>query len=694
MKNLKFAQLSLLCVVIFSFALILIFVNYRADQKFIVKHKQLVSNYIYNLKKEQITDIVSSVHTAIKTTQKSGHILYSNLLTANIEQLAAKLTVTGNNNNCELLSNYVNANDQLLFRLANNKEVICQSKALPPELIAPDTSQYLLASKNLPDKQILTLLYKEQTVIDFVKKRVAKLVKSFKFENPDIYVWVNEIVNFSGGDKYAIRRIHPNLPESEGKYLSTNNKDIKGNLPYLTELNGLKAHGEVYFEYYFKRKTNDNIRQKLAYAKLYQPFNWAIVTGIYIDDIESAVNNEIDLIVDEINQHNNFLLLFLVLLSLLLIFLLYRLENNALRSKEKEVILKHKKQDIKNYQQIISSILDLVEKRDNYTAGHTKRVADYATAIAKAMHLPKKEIAILYEAAMMHDVGKISTPDAILLKPGKLSEPEYEIIQNHLDSGYSLLSSIEAFRPQAEVMRNHHERYDGKGYPRGMKGEKICISSRILILVDAFDAMTSRRIYKQSKTREQAINEIKSLSGKQFCPKVVAAAIPILETLPLEHIEHNYLSNEHEQARLAYYYKDPLTGLFNYKYLQHILSMNEQWSETQYHCCYLIKLANFGRYNKQHGWIAGDKRLIAIAKKLNQLLMDSLIFRVFGDDFLILSQQHIALTSEELTVQLNMADDILDLTIEHLDILEHSATGYEELTELVDTFVKGTKIDE
>lgn len=121
-----------------------------------------------------------------------------------------------------------------------------------------------------------------------VKELIATKIHSFKFDN-DVYIWVNEVVNFEGGDDYAIRRVHPNLKDTEGTYLSTNMQDMAGNFPYLEELNGIKQNGEIFFTYFFKKKNSDVISEKLSYAKLYEPYNWIIATGIHLDDVEAMI---------------------------------------------------------------------------------------------------------------------------------------------------------------------------------------------------------------------------------------------------------------------------------------------------------------------------------------------------------------------------------------------------------------------
>lgn len=124
---------------------------------------------------------------------------------------------------------------------------------------------------------------------ELVKDKIANKIRMSKFDD-ESYIWVNEVIDYNGGDNYAIRRVHPNLQETEGAYLSTNTKDLKGNLPYKEELEGVKKNGEIFFTYYFQRMNSNEISEKLTYAKLYKDYNWIIAMGIHLDDIQEYAN--------------------------------------------------------------------------------------------------------------------------------------------------------------------------------------------------------------------------------------------------------------------------------------------------------------------------------------------------------------------------------------------------------------------
>lgn len=164
------------------------------------------------------------------------------------------------------------------------------------------------------------------------------------------------------------------------------------------------------------------------------------------------------------------------------------------------------------------------EYRDNETGWHIMRMTNYAQAIARAMHLPEEQRDLLYIAAPMHDVGKIGIADAVLLKPGKLTDEEFEVMKTHTEIGVTILEGKdELIRAARDIAGSHHERWDGKGYPLGLKGEDIPLLARVCAVADVFDALTSSRPYKEPWSVDQAHDWVMSESGKHFDPEVVRA---------------------------------------------------------------------------------------------------------------------------------------------------------------------------
>ncbi len=186
---------------------------------------------------------------------------------------------------------------------------------------------------------------------------------------------------------------------------------------------------------------------------------------------------------------------------------------------------------LKSYEQISSkralegSLLALgiaLEARDLETAGHTERVVTFAAQVGQKLKLNEKQLLALRQGAYLHDLGKLSVPDAILLKPDKLEPHEWEVMKGHSEKGFELASLVSGLDPEAlNVIRHHHERWDGKGYPLGLTGEAIPLLARIFALCDVFDALTSKRSYKPAQSLEAAIQEIRNNSGSHFDPQLV-----------------------------------------------------------------------------------------------------------------------------------------------------------------------------
>jgi PAS domain S-box-containing protein/putative nucleotidyltransferase with HDIG domain len=177
----------------------------------------------------------------------------------------------------------------------------------------------------------------------------------------------------------------------------------------------------------------------------------------------------------------------------------------------------------------INTIALIVEARDPYTAGHQKRVAEISVAIAKEMGLPKEQIQGIYFASLIHDLGKIRVPSEILSKPGNLTKPEFEIIKTHSKVGYELLKEVNFPWPIAEIIYQHHERENGSGYPRKLKGDQISIEAKIIGMADVIEAMSSHRPYRPALGVETAMGEIKKNIDILYDPDVVEAFLKVFE---------------------------------------------------------------------------------------------------------------------------------------------------------------------
>ena len=179
------------------------------------------------------------------------------------------------------------------------------------------------------------------------------------------------------------------------------------------------------------------------------------------------------------------------------------------------------------YSEIIEALATAIEIKDSYTEGHARRVMLYSEWIAIAMKIPPASIESLATAALLHDIGKIGIPNEILDKPAKLTTEEYDIIKRHPENAKRILENIAGFTEVVSIAYLHHEHFDGKGYPQGLKADEIPMCAHILQLADAFDAMTSKRAYRDAMSHEDAISILMEGSGKQFHPEVVTAAVEI-----------------------------------------------------------------------------------------------------------------------------------------------------------------------
>ena len=175
------------------------------------------------------------------------------------------------------------------------------------------------------------------------------------------------------------------------------------------------------------------------------------------------------------------------------------------------------------YMQTIEILRGVVETRDKETKGHSERVSSLGTALAGEMGLRDEDVNEIRIAGLFHDVGKIGVPDAVLLKKGPLTSEEFQEIKKHPAGGEQILAAYTPFKDMLPIVRNHHERFDGKGYPDGLAGEEICLGARIIAVADSFDAMISNRTYRQGLGYDRTMEEIHKGRGSQFDPQVVDA---------------------------------------------------------------------------------------------------------------------------------------------------------------------------
>jgi putative nucleotidyltransferase with HDIG domain len=177
----------------------------------------------------------------------------------------------------------------------------------------------------------------------------------------------------------------------------------------------------------------------------------------------------------------------------------------------------------------VSALSQAIDAKDGFTRGHADRVSRIAGAIARELGLPERHIEQIELAGLLHDIGKIGVEDRILMKPARLEEDEQELMRRHPIYGASILEPSAALRPLVPIVLHHHESFDGSGYPEGLKGEDIPIGSRILLVADTYEAMTSDRIYRKAPGHDRAIDQLNKYKGTQFDPKIVRALEACIE---------------------------------------------------------------------------------------------------------------------------------------------------------------------
>jgi HD-GYP domain-containing protein (c-di-GMP phosphodiesterase class II) len=202
--------------------------------------------------------------------------------------------------------------------------------------------------------------------------------------------------------------------------------------------------------------------------------------------------------------------------------------------------LSKSKQDLLDaYDKTIEGWARALDLRDHETEGHSRRVSEMAVRLGKQMGLSDEQLSQLYRGSLLHDIGKIAVPDSILLKKGKLTAQEMEQVRLHPQHALMFMEQIEFLRPALDVPYAHHEKWDGSGYPRGLKGKEIPLLARIFAIVDVWDALTSDRPYRAAMPMTEALDEIQDGSGNHFDPQIVDAFMAMLDKMLKEAQEKN-----------------------------------------------------------------------------------------------------------------------------------------------------------
>lgn len=298
---------------------------------------------------------------------------------------------------------------------------------------------------------------------------------------------------------------------------------------------------------------------------------------------------------------------------------------------------------------MMESLSTTIEAKDEYTRGHSRRVAQYAALIAKNMGWTNEEIQNLKNCAYLHDIGKIGIPDQILNKPGKLTNEEFNLIKQHTTIGQDILKDITIIPHIDEVTRSHHEHYDGTGYPDGLKGNEIPIQARIIALADSYDAMNSRRIYRNALSHGRIYHEIQMNAGTQFDPEITKVFLKLMDNGSLFHLEHEILPSQEDtinkfisdvvttmQDQEETKNIDYLTGLPVRNVGQKRIASAMQKTNG---CLIFLDMDNLKKINDVYGHKAGDRALKSLGKLLLDISIPKIACRMGGDEFLLFLPQ-------------------------------------------------------
>jgi HD-GYP domain-containing protein (c-di-GMP phosphodiesterase class II) len=209
------------------------------------------------------------------------------------------------------------------------------------------------------------------------------------------------------------------------------------------------------------------------------------------------------------------------------------LEKSKKRTALEEAVLRQTRRVRRTYLSAITSLARTMEERDPYTAGHSRRVRDYALALAHAIGLERKQRRLLDLAAQLHDIGKVAVPDAILHKPGPLTAEEYDVVRQHPGTGERILAPVVRNRAVLAAIRGHHERLDGDGYPDRLRGTQIPLLARLIAIPDCFDALTTSRAYRAAVPVPRALEMLREGAGSHFDPDFIPAFLQVVARLGL-----------------------------------------------------------------------------------------------------------------------------------------------------------------
>ncbi|MBR1470717.1 MAG: diguanylate cyclase [Lachnospiraceae bacterium] len=318
--------------------------------------------------------------------------------------------------------------------------------------------------------------------------------------------------------------------------------------------------------------------------------------------------------------------------------------NEQLNQYSEELTVKNEQMRLMTMQTIMT-IANTIDAKDEYTRGHSRRVAEYAVAIAKEMGYSEKKQEDVRFIGLLHDIGKIGVPDSVLNKPSKLTEEEYQLMKDHTVIGGEILKDITMIEDLDVGAKYHHERYDGGGYPEGRKGGEIPEIARIIGVADAYDAMTSNRVYRRHLDPERVMAELKRGNGKQFDPTACEAMIRLIEEKRLPKVDMDdsrevkqasqiitRMIDKAEETAIDDLQLDSLTGTFSRAQGKNVIQ--EQIARYGKGSVFIVDIDGFKKLNETEGFMAGDHYLKVVADQMRNLAGNQVVSRFGADEFI------------------------------------------------------------
>ncbi|MBR1597906.1 MAG: diguanylate cyclase [Lachnospiraceae bacterium] len=322
-------------------------------------------------------------------------------------------------------------------------------------------------------------------------------------------------------------------------------------------------------------------------------------------------------------------------------------QNEEIRAMNEEILERNDQME-QMTMQTITTIANTIDAKDEYTRGHSRRVSEYSAAIAKEMGYSDEEVADVRFIGLLHDIGKIGIPDAVLNKPGRLTNEEYQVMKSHTTVGAEILKDIDMIKGLDIGAKYHHERVDGKGYPDGLKGDEIPMIARIIAVADAYDAMSSNRVYRRHLNEDKVLSELKRGVGTQWDSECALAMIRLIEEKRLPKVNTDEDAAMVQQAttilsRVIDYAEDKgaelvgdlddLTATFGRE--RGRAELQNAIAEKGHGSLFIFDIDHFHRINETEGFVVGDHYL-KVMVELIRACADGLVMSRFGaDEFVV-----------------------------------------------------------